>query len=41
MFLQKARGIRNAYRYGPTVLMFLSPSLPLSERRGADGIDAI
>jgi hypothetical protein len=36
MFLQKAWGIRNAYKHGTTVDVFESAS----ERRGADGIDA-
>jgi hypothetical protein len=37
MFLQKAWGIRNAYKHGtPVVDVFESAS----ERRGADGIDA-
>jgi hypothetical protein len=37
MFLQKAWGIRNAYKHGtPVVDAFESTS----ERRGADGIDA-
>jgi hypothetical protein len=36
MFLQKAWGIRNAYKHGTSVDVFESAS----ERRGADGIDA-
>jgi hypothetical protein len=36
MFLQKAWGIRNAYKHGTPVDVFESAS----ERRGADGIDA-
>jgi hypothetical protein len=40
VFLQKAWGIRNAYKHGnhSCMLMFLSP--PASERRGADVIEA-
>jgi hypothetical protein len=37
MFLQKAWGIRNAYKHGTPVDVLESAS----ERRGADGIDAI
>jgi hypothetical protein len=36
MFLQKALGIRNAYKHGTSV----DVSESASERRGADGIDA-
>jgi hypothetical protein len=36
MFLQKAWGIRNAYKHGTPVDVFESAS----ERRRADGIDA-
>jgi hypothetical protein len=36
MFLQKAWGIRNAYKHGTSVDVFESAS----KRRGADGIDA-
>jgi hypothetical protein len=36
MLLQKAWGIRNAYKHGTPVDVFKSAS----ERRGADGIDA-
>jgi hypothetical protein len=36
MVLQKAWGIRNAYKHGTPVNVFESAS----ERRGADGIDA-
>jgi hypothetical protein len=36
MFLQKAWGIRNAYKHGTSVDVFESAC----ERRGADGIDA-
>jgi hypothetical protein len=37
MFLQKAWGIRNAYKHGTPVDVFFEST---SERRGADGIDA-
>jgi hypothetical protein len=42
MFLQKAWGIRNAYKHGTSVDVFFSVDVfeSASERRGADGIDA-